>query len=136
MKVNLEYESIDADGEKTKAKTMALMDEISTGYKLTFVEDLSGEGRKTRSTMYVSSTGFRLIRQGELNTDFMFGPDLLHNTLYGTPYGTLPVVISTKSFSYNGRNEQYIFTIKVSYTLQIEGQEPTPMEIAVKVKGI
>ena len=100
MKVNLEYESIDADGEKQLSKVAAIMEVRSDNYKLTFIEDLSGEGKTTRSTMYLSPENMRIIRKGELNTDFMFGPALVHNTNYATPYGNLPVTITTREFSF------------------------------------
>lgn len=101
MKVNVEYESIDADGEKQISKVAAVMDMRLKDYKISFAEDLSGDGKITGSTMYLSADSMRIIRKGEVNTDFMFGENLIHDTNYFTPYGNLPVTISTKKFKFS-----------------------------------
>lgn len=101
MKVNLEYESIDADGEKQISRVAAIMDIRLKDYKLSFVEDLSGEGKNTGSTMYLSPESMRIIRKGEVSTDLMFGEHLIHNTNYVTPYGNLPVTVTTKEFNFS-----------------------------------
>ena len=107
MKVNLEYESIDMEGEKSLSKVMAIMEIRESDYRLVFVEDLSGEGNMTRSTMMLSEEGMRIIRKGELNTDFMFGPALVHNTNYATPYGNLPISLITKEFTFSVSHPEF-----------------------------
>ena len=147
MKVNLEYESIDADGEKQLSKVAAIMEVRKDNYKLTFIEDLSGEGKTTRSTMYLSPENMRIIRKGELNTDFMFGPALVHNTNYATPYGNLPVTITTKDFSFLpshpdilGDNmlsdvslpADFSLNVSTSYDIEMNGAK-MPMSMRVRV---
>ena len=95
MKVNIEIESVDVSGEIIKTKNFAIMDVREFDFRLTYVEDLSGEGIKTRSTMFVSPEELRIIRKGELNTDFMYGKNVVHNTSYRTPYGAFPVTVTT-----------------------------------------
>lgn len=148
MKVFLEYESIDMTGEKSSSKVFAIMEIRDTDYKLVFVEDLSGEGRVTRSTMVLSEDGLRLIRKGELNTDFMFGPALVHNTSYQTPYGAIPVTLVTEDYDFfvshpfhkedspfQEKNVPKDFRLVASakYALEIEGQEALPMSIRINV---
>ena len=147
MKVNLEYESIDADGEKQLSKVIAIMEIRPEDYKLTFVEDLSGEGKTTRSTMYLSPESMRIIRKGELNTDFMFGPALVHNTNYATPYGNLPVTITTKEFDFFASHPEisggnmlnggvlsldYSLNVSTSYDIEMNGTK-MPMSMRVNV---
>ncbi|MBE5944443.1 MAG: DUF1934 domain-containing protein [Lachnospiraceae bacterium] len=151
MKVNLEYESIDGTGEKSSSKVFALMEIRATDYKLVFVEDLSGEGHMTRSTMYISEEGLRIIRQGELNTDFMFGPDLVHNTVYDTPYGRLPVTLTTQDYNFFVSHpfhreddpfaevnvpEDFSLVVSTEYMLQVDAQDTMPMSIQVKVSAV
>lgn len=148
MKVNLEYESVDVTGEKSGSKVSAILEIRETDYKLVFVEDLSGEGRMTRSTMLLSDEGLRLIRKGELNTDFMFGPALVHNTSYQTPYGALPVTLTTEEyeffishpfhkeenpFSEKDVPEDFRMVVSAKYSLEIQGQEALPMSICINV---
>lgn len=135
MKVNLEIESMDISGEVIKTKNFAIMDIRDFDFRLTFVEDLSGEGIKTRSTMFVSPEELRIIRKGELNTDFIYGKNMVHNTSYITPYGAFPVTVTTLSYKYEFEgdleDEEIGFAINVetSYTLQVGEDEPMKMSI-------
>lgn len=101
MKVNIQFESTDADNEVTCSNVQAVMEIRQEDYRLVFVEDLSGDGKKTRSTMVITENSLRLTRAGELNTDFIFGSGMVHNSFYGTPYGTMPVTVTTKEFSHS-----------------------------------
>lgn len=147
MKVNLEYESIDADGEKQISRVAAIMDVRMKDYKLSFVEDLSGDGKTTISTMYLSPDSMRIIRKGEVITDFMFGEALTHNTNYATPYGNLPVTISTNEFTFSVSHPDFRETIfakngdapcdfcisaYVSYDILMNGVK-MPMSMKVRV---
>ncbi|MBE5953343.1 MAG: DUF1934 domain-containing protein [Lachnospiraceae bacterium] len=137
MKVNLEIESMDISGEVIKTKNFAIMDIRDFDFRLTFVEDLSGEGIKTRSTMFVSPEELRIIRKGELNTDFIYGKNMVHNTSYITPYGAFPVTVTTLSYKYEFEgdleDEEIGFAINVetSYTLQVGEDEPMKMSIRI-----
>lgn len=135
MKVNIEIESVDISGEVIKTKNFAIMDIREFDYRLVYVEDLSGEGIKTRSTMFVSPEELRIMRKGELNTDFIYGKNMVHNTSYITPYGAFPVTVTTLSYSYEFQgdleDDEIGFAIKVatSYSLQVGEDEPMKMSI-------
>lgn len=135
MKVNLEIESVDITGEKINTKNFAIMDIREFDFRLAYVEDLSGDGVKTRSTLFVSPEELRIIRKGELNTDFMYGKNVVHNTNYITPYGAFPVTVTTLSYKYEFEgdleDEDIGFAIKVAttYTLQVGEDEPIKMSI-------
>lgn len=137
MKVNIEIESVDMNGEVIKTKNFAIMDVRDFDFRLVYVEDLSGDGKKTRSTLFVSPEELRIIRKGELNTDFMYGKNVVHNTSYITPYGAFPVTITTLSYKYelegDLEDEDIGFAINVatSYTLQVGEDEPMRMSIRI-----
>ncbi|MBQ8316749.1 MAG: DUF1934 domain-containing protein [Lachnospiraceae bacterium] len=139
MKVNVEFESRDITGEVIKTKSFAIMELREFDFKLTYVEDLSGEGIKTRSTLFVSPEELRIIRRGEANTDFMYGKNMVHNTNYGTVYGTFPVTVTTKSYKYSLEgdieDEDIGFVIRVAtkYTLQVGEDEPMEMDIRITI---
>ncbi len=135
MKVNLEIESVDISGEVIKTKSFAIMDVREFDYRLVYVEDLSGEGIKTRSTMFVSPEELRIIRKGELNTDFIYGKNMVHNTSYITPYGAFPVTVTTLSYSYELEGDLedddigFAINVATTYTLQVGEDEPIKMSI-------
>lgn len=132
MKVNIEFENTDHDGEVTRSTVFAIMEKRAHDYRFVYVEDLSGDGNMTRSTLIVSKHGLRIIRQGELNTDFMYEPRLVHNTTYATPYGKFPVSIETKEYSYTEGGDN-ILSADVKYYLSMNGDEPLNMRIKIKV---
>lgn len=137
MKVNLEIESVDVSGEVIKTKSFAIMDIREFDYRLVYVEDLSGEGIKTRSTMFVSPEELRIIRKGELNTDFIYGNNMVHNTSYITPYGAFPVTVKTLSYSYDIQgdleDEDVGFAINVATTYTLQVGEDEPMRMSIKL---
>ena len=141
MKVNLEIESKDISGEVIKTKNFAIMDIREFDFRLVYVEDLSGEGHKTRSTLFVSPEELRIIRKGELNTDFMYGKNMVHNTSYITPYGAFPVTLTTLSYSYElegdleDEKKGFAINVKTTYTLQVGDDEPMKMSIKICISN-
>lgn len=139
MKVNIEIESVDITGEKIKTKNFAIMDIREFDFRLVYVEDLSGEGIKTRSTLFVSPEELRIIRKGELNTDFMYGKNVVHNTNYITPYGTFPVTLTTLSYKYDfqgdleDETQGFAINVATTYTLQVGHDEPIKMSIKLSI---
>ena len=135
MKVNIEIESVDVSGEIIKTKNFAIMDVREFDFRLTYVEDLSGEGIKTRSTMFVSPEELRIIRKGEHNTDFMYGKNVVHNTSYITPYGAFPVTVTTLNYKYEfvgdleDDKKGFAINVATTYTLQVGEDEPMKMSI-------
>lgn len=150
MKVKVYIESTDMDGEVSESVFNAVMEERQNDYKLSYVEDISGEGKTTRTTMYVSGSSLRIIRSGELVSDFIYSSGLEHNTTYQTPYGDIPVTIITDEYNFVGNSMSYgddifsgginplktgrSFTINadVKYAMQVQGAES--MELGVKIK--
>ncbi len=137
MQVNIEFETIDDAGEVSKAHNFAIMEKNRVGFRLVYVEDLSGEGKMTRSTMIISPFEMRIIRKGELNMDFIYGENMTHNTSYITPYGNLPVTLETKSYSYvvegdvDNQDDGFAIRIKTEYELSMS--QSKPMKLGMKI---
>lgn len=121
MRVKIIIESTDQDGLKNKSENTAVIFKEKNGYRLTYSEDLSGEGVLTKTTMYVSPTELRIIRRGELITDFIYGESLTHNTTYETPFGNIPVTLITESYEYTDmlHEPKTGININSSYTLDM-----------------
>ncbi len=148
MKVNIRFESISEEGEKTISNIFAVMEVRKYDFRLVYVEDLSGNGNMTKSTMVISPDGMRIIRTGELNTDFMYGKELTHNTTYGTPYGNMPVTIETKNYEFSlvskdnpdiklgvggVLTDDFIMSCNTVYTLFMGDESPMKMGINITI---
>lgn len=151
MKVKLYIESTDMEGEVIKTEHNAMLEEREHDYKLTYVEDISGEGKKTRTTMYICGSSMRIIRDGELVSDFIYANELEHNTSYITPFGEIPVTVITHDYSFVGNHVSYgddifsgvtnplnsgkHFTIdaKADYSLIVHGTDPIIMSVKVRI---
>lgn len=122
MRVKVIVESTDQDGIKSRSENTAVIFKENKGYRLTYSEDLSGEGTLTKTTMHISPSELRIIRRGELITDFIYGEALTHNTSYETPLGTIPITLITESYEFTDEfheSENGRINISSSYTLDM-----------------
>ena len=145
MKVRVEFETTDETGEVSTSFHVALMEMTEQGMRLSYVEDVSGDGKKTRNTLLVSEKNLRVLRSGELQSDFMYGHDLQHNTVYQTPYGAFPVTVHTKRFShsaegvdYEGKAINQIFRVllELDYTLTMGQDAPMYVQMKIQIASI
>lgn len=155
MKVTIEFETRDAQGGVLTSQVPAMMEIRNSDYRLVYVENLSqggGADRRnlTRSTMLLSQSGMRIIRTGELNTDFMYGREMVHNTTYGTPYGTVPITLKTEDYHFciEGKDgepfdgtgvclpENFLIRAEAVYKLIMEEQEPLDMHIKLRIRAL
>lgn len=138
MRVSIVIESVDQDGIKSRSENSAVIYKESDGYRLTYTEDLSGEGNLTKTTMFLSEAELRIIRRGELVTDFIYGEALTHNTSYETPFGTIPITLVTESYEYyDGLHEPETgISIVSSYTLDMGDSlmPPSSMSMNISIK--
>lgn len=142
MKVRITMETLDAEGNKTQSQVSALMAMKDHAMQLTYVEDLSGEGRKTKSSMRLTPGQLRVIRTGEINTDFMYGNCMTHNTSYGTMYGTFPMTIQTEKFLYSSDGvdlddmqvtSDFFVQVHIHYDLLMADGDPMKMKMSMKI---
>lgn len=142
MKVDIEFECTDKYGETTKTNVFAVMEIRRNDYRLVYVEDLSGDGNITKSSMLLSPEGMRVTREGELTSDFMYGSNMVHNTSYCTPYGKLPVTVETRhyEFAVEGASDKgavlphdFKIFVNVIYSLTVSGDEPMDMNMHLTV---
>lgn len=155
MKVNIEFETEDAQGEIMTSQVAAVLEVRRSDYRLVYVENLSGDdkaerGILTRSTMLLSENGMRITRTGELNTDFMYARKMVHNTTYGTPYGTIPVALETEDYHFSVEKgsgepfddvdralpEDFLIRAEAVYRLIIGEQEPLNMRIKLRIRAV
>ncbi|MBR1815350.1 MAG: DUF1934 domain-containing protein [Lachnospiraceae bacterium] len=138
MRVNLVIESTDGEGTKSRSENTALMYKHNDGYRLTYSEDLSGEGEITKTTMYINTSELRIIRRGELTTDFIYSESVTHNTAYETPFGNLPITLITEKYECIDNfleDELGELTINSSYLLDVGDAltPPTSMNMFIRV---
>lgn len=139
MQVKIIIEGTDQDGIKSISENYAIMSEEKNGYRLAYSEDLSGEGVLTETTMFISKSELRIIRRGELESDFIYSNDLTHNTSYKTAFGIIPLTLITNSFEYLDMlkdNDSHL-KINTSYAIDMGDSLMPPavmdMKIIIKV---
>lgn len=101
MKVKIRFETTDSEGDVTNSESVAVLTAQDGGYRLSYAEDLSGEGHITKSVLSLTKDSLRITRSGELNMDFMYGNGMVHNTIYNTPYGPIPVSVVTEQYAFS-----------------------------------
>lgn len=145
MKVRLEFKNTDADGEITTSLVTAMMEIREQDYRLLYAEDLSGDGKLTKSTLTISDEGMRIIRNGELTTDFMYADNMIHNTNYQTPYGNFPVTLTTHEYSFSEQGtitnrfqlpKDFEINVYTSYSLKIAAEEPLTLKMNIQITPI
>lgn len=139
----IEFETTDENGEILRSEINALASMTDAGLKLSYVEDISGDGRKTKCIMLFSKEHLRVTRQGELNVDFLYESGLTHHTTYGCAYGNIPVTVNTTRFlhTYEGINyeeqtlaDDFSLKLHLHYTLTMGTEEPMMRKMKVHVK--
>lgn len=142
MKALVTFDTTDESGERIHTESVALAAMTDTGLRLTYVEDVSGEGARTRCTMLLTKRQLRVTRTGELNSDFVYEHGLTHHTSYGTLYGTLPVTLHTTRYRHEADGidyearllaEKFAVQTVIGYTLVLGEDAPMEREVTVCV---
>lgn len=98
MDVIVRTVTIEENGERTEAEAFASMVSSDGMYELAYSEDLSGEGIKTSTIMRITDKYMSIVREGEVSSEFIYEENTVHNSLYETFYGDLPISIETSSY--------------------------------------
>lgn len=160
MKVILEFDTMDEGENHTYSKLMAVMEKTKSvyPYRLVYVERLSEDGRSVaKSELMLSERSMRMIRKGDIDSDFLYEKGLVHNTTYKTPYGMLPISIETSEYEMeilgdlnaldtnismmdrHGMNGEavaiggFAINVRSKYTLSIQDEEPVAMDVSIKI---
>lgn len=153
MKATLVISTYNMDGSVDSSSAFGILrrsdgnEEDGFVYQFSYVEDLSNEGKKTKTVMTFSKKQLRIVRSGEVNSDFIYEEGLVHNTSYETMYGSLPVSINTSVFdcvidcidteakkvAIRDFTDSISANIKISYQLEMGGGEPMPVRLEMKL---
>jgi uncharacterized beta-barrel protein YwiB (DUF1934 family) len=160
MKVNLVFEMNDESGENGRMSFDGEL-EIQQGpypYRVTYEREVSDDGQfKAKSELHISKTSIRMISTGDLEENLLVEKNMVHNTFYNTPYGAVPITISTCSYSMetwgeidedainnsildrSGASGNAIatndFTIEANfiYELSVNGANPVTVDMRIRV---
>ena len=104
----------DVDPNETQLMTDGTMELTEAGMRLTYEEtELTGmEG--TTTTFEVKEKQVILTRSGTVNSQMVFEEGKQHTSLYGTPFGELPVDIRTSSLRHNLSERGGVMDIRYS----------------------
>lgn len=133
MKVNVTFETKNSDNEIEVNTAVAVLDKQDDLYRLVYVEDLSGFGKKTKSVLTLGEGGMQVSKNGEIISQFVYEKGLIHNSIYKTVHGSFPVSVITKDYVFKKQSETDI-EIFTSYELCFNGTDDgMPMEMKIKV---
>lgn len=138
MKVKVCMTTTDGDGNVMTDESIALLDIIDNQYKIVYAQNLSDSGKKTRTTILLSKKGLKLNRNGEINSNFEYEEKLVHNSQYGTLYGTFPITVETIRYSFLGDIFKDGICVDIDYLLDVGQSEipPAKMNICINIKRI
>ena len=141
LKVIVKMQTTDEAGETLCNENVALATMIAQGLRLTYVEDISGEGDKVKTTLLLSDKQLQVTRQGAIVYDFVYADGLTHHTRYQTPYGILPVTLVTSQFDYIGKGLDFVsqtlerqISIRLALQSAISMGDTAPMRQTMKIE--
>jgi uncharacterized beta-barrel protein YwiB (DUF1934 family) len=136
-KINLFTKStqIDKTGDKTEIEFYAEGNYVEKNnyIYITYKEsEISGmEG--TTTTLKMDSNSLSILRFGTYNSKLEFRQNEKTLTNYETPYGNIPIIISTSLLEVDLRQGEKS-NIHLKYSLEAAGEEPLNNEVVISYK--
>ncbi len=110
-------ETMDQEPALVELRTEGTLERTGDGYTLVYQEsELTGlEG--TQTTFQIQPDSVTLVREGQVNSHFLFQDGQRYQTLYHTPYGALEMSVSTQRLRV--RMEGDAGELEVVYTIEM-----------------
>ena len=133
-KVNLFTKSIQTDktGDKSKieffveSSYVEKNDYIYITYKESEISGMEG----TTTTLKINTNSLSILRFGTYNSKLEFRQNEETLTNYQTPYGNIPITITTRLLEVDLRQDRKS-NIHLKYSLEAEGEEPLDNEVEI-----
>ena len=133
-KVNLFTKSIQTDktGDKSKieffveSSYVEKNDYIYITYKESEISGMEG----TTTTLKINTNSLSILRFGTYNSKLEFRQNEETLTNYQTPYGNIPITITTRLLEVDLRQDGKS-NIHLKYSLEAEGEEPLDNEVII-----
>lgn len=120
--------------ERVEQETEGCLERTAAGYTLTYLEGAATGLGGTRTTLELTQDRITLTRAGEVSAQMVFQPGAVHDSIYETPYGKLPMTVRTLSLKtdLNGAGG----TVSIHYEIQLGGGPAgeTRLGLTVRVK--
>ena len=100
-------------------------------------QDLGGNSMKVHNKVLIDADGnkMEITRGGTTKSTLTFGENLVYDTEYATPYGSMQMKVTTHSFDFNkGRNDEEIKVV-AEYDLELQGQVVSRSMIVIDIKN-
>ncbi len=130
------------EGEPTeKVETVAagIYETLGDGSRIVEYDEQqeAGEGAmKVHNKVTIAPDGraMEIIRGGSVNSTLRFGESMEYDTEYLTPYGSMQMKVTTRSFDLNSHGDEE-FKVVAEYDLEIEGQVVSRSMIVLDIKN-
>ncbi len=118
----------------TETKTKAQYYAVKDSHYFIFEEALEGFSLPFHSRLKLKGKKLELKRQGEVEHIMLFEEGKQHFTSYATPFGTLPLYLTTKEISVKQTPEEFV--IMVEYTMDYENEKLDSCRLNIVVKEL
>ncbi|MDE6026365.1 MAG: DUF1934 domain-containing protein [Lachnospiraceae bacterium] len=133
MKVNIKFITTDENGDRTESEVFAVMEsQGKRNYRLVYVEDLSGSKQITRSTLQINPRNMRVTKRGEITSDLIYEEGLVHNAVYGLPFGNIPVTVKTEKYLFEEHSDGSK-AVETTYLLSMNGDAEPPLSMSLSL---
>ncbi len=130
------------EGEPTeKVETVAagIYETLEDGSRIVEYDEQQEAGKvavKVHNRVTIAPDGrtMEIIRGGTVKSTLRFGESMEYDTEYSTPYGSMQMKVTTRSFDLNSHGDEEV-KIVAEYDLEIEGQVVSRSMIVMDIKN-
>ncbi|MCM1399297.1 MAG: DUF1934 domain-containing protein [Clostridium sp.] len=135
MKVNIKFITTDENGDSTEADVFAVMEKQGKqGYRLVYVEDLSGNKKMTRSTLQINPRSMRVTKRGEVISDLIYEEGLVHHAVYGLAFGNIPISVKTEKYLFEEHSDgSKVVDTTYSLSMNEDNEPPLLMNLHISI---
>ncbi len=128
------FEEVNEENEAIEVITPALYYLKNGKHYIIYEELVEGFSGTIKNRIQIDEKGkMEMIKKGLSNTHMVFEKEKIHMTEYDTPYGELMIGVYTKDMTIDVQEDE--INIRISYTLDANGQKVADSNIAVLVKS-
>lgn len=138
MKVMLEIETVNEDGEKSLSKNEACLEIVEDGkaYRVMYSENIyEDEAAPSESELVISENNMRMIRRGSVASNFLYEKGTFHQSMYETQYGSFPIAVETTYYEMKKVADCHI-EARATYKLITQPDSQMLMDVIIRLRPV
>jgi len=126
--------------EKVETSAAGIFEMLEDGSRIVEYDedqDLGSSTMKVHNRVCIDAGGnkMEIIRGGATRSKLAFGEQLVYDTEYATPYGSMQMKVRTNSFDFNKNRNDEEMKVVAEYDLEIEGRVISQSMIVIDIKN-